>query len=191
MSAGNVTLLVTPWRSRLPVTVFCAPEASMLVTVNVLVGNFAASKKSGLLRCPVTRSLSAQVEAMAILISEAAILPSATLTFPANFLNPPLWWPVTFEPTKPIVDSARTTYSLAVGDGWAVGFASVAVVLTTLSAGSEQPVSQQAAGSANSMASRGREKSAEMWFDVFINWSAVQVRDQSPVDNRKFACAVA
>src|ERR1043166_9731572 len=98
---------------------------------------------------------------MAILISEEAILPSATFTFPANFLNPPLWWPVTFEPTKPIVDSARTTYSRAVGAGLAVGFASVAVVLATLSAGSEQLVSKQAAESANSRASRGREQGAE------------------------------
>src|SRR5258706_13798646 len=105
---------------------------------------------------------------MAIFISVEAILPSATLTLPANFLNPPLWLPVTFEPTKPIVDSARTTYSLAVGAGLAVCFASVAVVLATLSAGSEQPVSKQAARRANKAASRGRGKSAEMWLVVFI-----------------------
>src|SRR6185369_10171243 len=113
---------------------------------------------------------------MAILISDAAIFPSATLTFPANFLNPPLCLPVTFEPTKPIVDSARTTYSLAVGAGLTACFASVAVVLATLSAGSEQLVSKQVAARANRAKICGLGKNEEMWFAVFMVGLAIKVR---------------
>src|SRR5438552_17961946 len=73
------------------------------------------------------------------------ILPAATLIFPANFLNPPLWLRVTLDPMKLMVDSARTRYSLPADDvSEAALFGSDAEVLWTLSAGSEQPLIKQA-----------------------------------------------
>src|SRR6266516_1461762 len=150
MFAGKEMLFVTPWRFRLPVTFCCEPAGSMPVTVKVVTGKLAASKKSRLLRWPSSRLSSAQVDCMAILNSGVpAILPAATLIFPAKFLNPPLWLRVTLEPTKPIVDSDRMTYSRPAADASEGDFfGSDAEALWTLSAGSEQPAIREAATAA-------------------------------------------
>src|SRR6266581_4929646 len=108
----------------------------MAVAVNVATGNLATSKKSGLFRWPVRRSVSVQMDFVLILISGVpTIFPSLTLNAPAKFLNPPLCWPVTFDARNPILESERTTYSLADGTELDSAFCgSVAVDLATLSA---------------------------------------------------------
>src|SRR5262245_22357810 len=127
----------------------------MPVTVNVDTGYFATSKKSGLLRWPVSRSVSDQMDFMPILISaEPVILPPWTVSEPATFLNPPSWLPVTLEPLKPTVEPERMTYALpacvvaeseAPADVAAGLAGSAAEVLWTSAAGSEQPTRTQAA----------------------------------------------
>src|SRR6266540_310430 len=135
----------------------------MAVTVKVDTGYFATSKKSGLWRWPVSRSVSVKMDFMPILISGAPVIfPPWTVNEPATFLNPPLWLPVTLEPVNPTVDSERMMYDLpacaaaagadesgAPPDVGAVFAGSEAEDFGTESAGSEQPASRHVASAAN------------------------------------------
>src|SRR5690606_15514459 len=71
-------------------------------------GNFATSKKSGLLRWPVSFSSSLSTDAMSIsTLTVAASMPLAgTLTLPENLLNAPSCLPVTLAPTNSSFESA-------------------------------------------------------------------------------------
>src|SRR5688572_29853345 len=108
--AGNVTDFFTPCSSRSPVTVYAfgpfAVSATIFVDAKDAFGNFATSKKSALCRCFVRPSASVKTDAVSIstltLLSSA--LPLTRSIDPANLLNPPSCFPVTFEPVNKILE---------------------------------------------------------------------------------------
>src|SRR5258706_6458374 len=83
---------------------------------------------------------------MTILLPSSTILPLAVRSSPVNFVNPPLWLPVTFEPTKLMAEFSGPNVNCFVFPSETAAAVAVAallvwvtVALATLSAGLEQP----------------------------------------------------
>src|SRR5213080_1017211 len=102
---------------------------------------------------------------ISILLPTLASFPLSAFNSPENFLKPPLWRPVTFEPTNSMLEfSGAMAYERAADAealaGWVASVGAFVLELTlaagTLSAGLEQP------------AKNAMGRSGSRWLTVFM-----------------------
>jgi len=102
--AGNRIAFFTPWSSSSPAISWLELSEALgvnSVAVKAAEGYLATSKKSGLLRCPVSCSSSEVRESVLTEIRSDAGLSPASTTSPSMAAKEPLWSPVSLAPTKP------------------------------------------------------------------------------------------